>query len=228
MADAIALGIIRFPTKKDALEFLREILWRHPEGTILSGIEHYAVTKAYRLHPNRQSSIGILYHKIGMNYGEGYRQGAPGFHTYLANGTWTTWSYRAPIEQFDPRRWLMQAARATCLPVVRAWKSRQFGGKPLAYCQECAGLVAWDESHVHHMPPWEFRVIVEAWSQGRTAEVEKVDGVAVLTARASFLEFHDARADLRLVCKSCHAKAKKWRPHETPFRTINRRLKDVA
>lgn len=225
MPKPVRLGLLYFYTRKEAMEFLRTILWRHPPGTVLKGIEHYALTQAYRLHPNRDTSIGILRHEIGLNYGDSYRQGSPGFHTYLADGRMETWSYRAPIEPWSAEAWINEAARNTWLAPAREWKMSQRDAGGRLICRRCSAVTPWEEAEIHHLPPHEFKHIVEAWLGDREdVGIVKRDGVVVLEEASSFLDFHRQRASLLLVCRECHQREKRWRRDETPHRTVKRSI----
>lgn len=198
----LRLGMIRFPTKGEAAAFVREILWRHPVGTELADLEHYAITKLYRLHPNRDQSIDIQRHVIGWNTGMGYREGTRGFHTILASGERDIWSYKAPLSPYDAKSWWMTAARGSWIPHAIAWKAKR-GGK----CESCGQSAAWRDLDVHHNPPWTFKEIVRAYAGDRLPSIEIVDGQNVLADAASFIEFHNERAVLSLLCKTCHRRS---------------------
>lgn len=227
MAQAIRLGIVHFPTKQEAAIHLRRILWETPINSPLTGLDHYVVDQAYRLHPRRDRLIAIQYHQVGINYGEGYRGGTRGFHTILADGRLDTWSYKAPLNPYDDREWWRIAARNSWLPIARIWKQAHFAGGRFSRCQECERTVSWDEAQVHHMPPWEFEQIVNEFAGDRPADVVTRDGLKVLADTQGFIRFHNERADLRLLCRACHGRQRRWGRGETPRRVIKRSSRNV-
>ncbi len=170
-------------------KFMRDLLLRHRRAESKIGVGIKAI-RTWKVPP---------YNTIG-------------FYIDRVDGSGTDFSYLQCIEPDTTADWFAAACRTAIVPQVVAAREVAFGNSDVTSCAVTGVRVTRRDHHVDHAPPWTFKVIVDAFIQeyeidvdavpllGRT-DNETVKSFAEPEASRLFAEYHQERAELRVVSK---------------------------
>lgn len=195
------LGNKQFPTKLAAREYIAGIRKAaHGPGPITDPEAVAVLRDLLRLHPRHD-----LYETMGI---KGFAivpvpaYADLGFGVVLANGWTDLFSYRVCLGMKPLRSKVLSALRTAVAPQTQAWKHDHYPIK----CAISGVDLAWEDYHVDHAPPWEFKNIVAAFfnDEAELLSVELVDapsGVGQVLADSDlerrWAAFHEERAQYR-------------------------------
>lgn len=95
----VALGGVRFPTKKKALEHIRSILYSYKIGQTVTDPEHTAVLNdLLARHPEREDKVGSGV--VAFFVGDGGEYGGQCFWVRRTDGTTEDFSFVRCLESF--------------------------------------------------------------------------------------------------------------------------------
>lgn len=212
------IGGMTFHIKQQIVEHVRGILDRTPIGATLEPGDFAFMLDLLRRHrwAARKIGIGVRAIRVDLNtHWKPYKM----FTLVRTDGTETDFSYRACIYPTSADADFREACRHAVVNDVLAFKRKAFESEANEFdeirCAVSGELVAWDEAHVDHAPPWTFKRIVEAFIHDLGVDVP---GVPLAGSEdnefqhrfvdAGFAErfrrFHNERAHLRVVTKAAN------------------------
>lgn len=212
------VGGMTFRTKQQIVEHVRAILDRTPIGATLERDDYTFMLDLLQRHRWAAQKIGSGAHAIRVDLNTHWKPRKM-FTLIRVDGSETDFSYRAYIYPASAEADFREACRQAVVEDVLEFKRKAFDAHANAFNEICCAisgdLVAWNEAHVDHAPPWTFQAIVEAFVCDQGADVANaplaghednefqhrfVD--AGLAER--FRNFHNERARLRVVTRSAN------------------------
>lgn len=209
MANAVLIGSLTFESKVAAKTFFRELRDRYPDGSMIGGEEARYLCDLLACHPESESKIGpgIAYFSVATD--EEFRR-TRHFVVHRTDGTFSDFSFPACIDGRNPRKDRLEALRRAIDDQIIAFRERCFAQNSALICPLQGVPITRAAYHVDHAPPALFATLAEAWLRER--ELAWIDVqitppadnqiVAQMTdpiQRASWTEFHRARAKLRML-----------------------------
>lgn len=202
----IVVGERRFPSKKLASAFVREILYRYDTGKRVSEGDSEFLADLLQLHPQAPQKIGcgVRYFTVEQN------DGSRGFWLTRTDGSRTDWSFlaclTAPTPETEARAGFRTAVRAQ----VVAFRARFDAANEVAQqvCPITNEALTAANVHIDHEPP--FADLLETFLQdvglalGDVKVKPTVDGSTTTELaddgiRLRWEEFHQRTARLRAV-----------------------------
>jgi hypothetical protein len=166
---AYSLGGIAFPSKKTAVEKIRDILRTSPLDVPLADADYFLIRAMLELHPNKDKKLagGGVAIVVGINGGPGSLDrtmpSSRGFQVVQANGSKVDFSYRIALGLDSPEPNIAKAARRAVTPAIVAYKTARFRGATHIPCDETGQMIAFGDAHVDHSEPWTFKRILDAF-----------------------------------------------------------------
>jgi hypothetical protein len=232
----MSVGVRRKKGERGAIDRRwRRILDSYTWGTPLSPDDEAFIREQFKNHPNYEARVarGIKYFYVD---GDGRKDCCVRIK-YLDDGD-DPLSKKSCLDKENPFQKFSEACRAAVVSDVLAVKNAAFGlGAYKAHGQPFNALDVWameavrtivcplsgvkftyDQAHVHHKKPWEFKTIVEAFLDSRP-DIDRsclqayicranTKGTKVELASAehirAFYAFHKERADMVVVAKARH------------------------
>ena len=203
----------RFTTKREARENAQRIIREYESrpGEAITGQDAEDVTVMLHNHPDAKDKVGsgIDYHFVGPNDRSG-----SGFRVRRIDGTEVPWSYGKAINGVPEgaRGELNRTLRDEVIKSTRIQRDKYFREHG-EVCYLTGRPIDPDNADAHHLQPWTFREIVEAFLKEErirpeTAKTEAAGiGVRRLVDRAladRWVAFHDSRADIVMVSREAH------------------------
>jgi len=210
------IGGKTFRTKQEIVQRVRGILDRTPVGATLEQGEFAFMLDLLQRHRRAAQKIGGGVRAIRADLNTHWKPYKM-FTLIRADGTETDFSYRACVYPTSADADFRKACRHAVVEDVLEFKRSAFDAQANEYneirCAVSGVMVAWDEAHVDHAPPWTFKAIVDAFVDELAIDVSAVQLAgradnefqrrfvdAELAAR--FRRFHNARARLRIVTQA--------------------------
>lgn len=212
------IGGVTFRAKQQIVQHVRGILDRTLIGAMLDPIEFAFMLDLLQRHPwaARKIGVGVRAMRVDLNtHWKPYRM----FTLIRTDGSETDFSYRACIYPTSADADLRKACRHAVVEDVLAFKRKAFEAHANEFNEVCCAasgeLVAWNEAHVDHAPPWTFRAIVDAFIRSANIDVSAAPlagsednecqrRFADPDLAERFRKFHNERACLRVVTKAAN------------------------
>lgn len=210
------IGGVTFRSKHEIVQHARGILHRTPIGEMLDPIAFAFMLELLQRHrwAAQKIGVGVRAMRVDLNtHWKPYKM----FTVIRADGSETDFSYRACIYPTSADADFRKACRHAIVEDVLAFKQAAFEAHANEFneirCAVSGELVAWDEAHVDHAPPWTFRAIADAFIRGSDIDVSVVSlagsadnecqhRFADMKLAERFRSFHNERACLRVVTKA--------------------------
>lgn len=212
------IGGMTFRTKQEIVQHVRRILDGTPIGAMLGPLELAFMLDLLQRHRRAAQKIGagVRAMRVDLNtHWKPYKM----FTLIRTDSSETDFSYRACIFPTSAEADFLRACRHAIVEDVLAFKRKAFETHANEFNEVCCAisgeLVAWEEAHVDHAPPWTFRAVVEAFIQDQGIDVYAVPlaggednecqhRFAETDIVERFRRFHNGRACLRVVTKAAN------------------------
>lgn len=207
-----------FRTKREIVAHVCGILERTPIGESLEPGKFAFMLALLKRHPKTEQKIGCGVRSIRVDLNTHWKPFRM-FTVVRTDASETDFSYRACIYPTSADADFRQACRCAIVEDVLDFKRKTFDTQGNEFnevrCAVSGELVAWEEAHVDHAPPWTFRAVVEAFIQDQGIDVYAVPlaggednecqhRFAETDIVERFRRFHNGRACLRVVTKAAN------------------------
>ncbi len=208
MKQPIEIGNLVFKTKKEEIEFFKEILNSYEIGETLTNEDFENVYHLLKKHPDSATKIGCGIKEIIVENG-GYKYNC--FHIIRTDLTKEDFSYRKCINgessDFTIFSQACKKAIEADLKNVKQDYFKQHSKNGLVKCQETGEMVNYENSHIDHRQPNTFSVIVDRFIELKEIDISKIQydkakyGYRLIdkTIEQDFRNYHAEKANLRLV-----------------------------
>lgn len=211
MRQPIQIGSNEFDSKKEALEFYKQILNSYDFGQNVSENDFNELIELLKNREDSKSKIGIGIEKIRITK---VKFNTKCFEIIRKDNSTETFSYRKGIKAPTKKSTKFLAA---CRQVVQEdlrnvklsyFKANSKNGK--VKCQETGELLPWENLHVDHRQPNTFSVIVDRFIEVNQINIDKISYIKINGSADKFTdnklaerfrEYHKEKANLRLVNK---------------------------
>lgn len=148
----ILVGECRFPSKKVATAFVREILYRYDIGQRVSERDAGFLADLLQLHPQAPQKIGCGVQHFTVEQNEGSR----GFWLTRTDGSRTDWSFPACLKPPTPESEARAGFRTAIRPQVAAFRARFDAANTHApqVCPITGELLTEANVHIDHETPF--------------------------------------------------------------------------
>lgn len=209
------LGSQTFGSKADVTRYVKNILKRYREGQRLDQVDEVSIIDLIRLHPDAIKKMGNGISRIVVRKTPPFN--SLGLWIVRIDETTTDFSYKICLNGDPaPRARFTAAARSAVQPIIAEYRDSLFVNKVI--CPMTGRELSIDDCHIDHAPPNYFSKIVDDFialheiDLNRVKYVERGDGRATehfadKMLEQEFIEFHNARANLRAVDKEWNIKA---------------------
>jgi hypothetical protein len=229
----MGVRVRRKPGERGAIEDRwRKILDSYTWGVPLSPDDHAFILAQLQNHPEVERKIGV---GIDYFYVMGDRRGDCCVRIMRLDGTDVTLSKKSCLDKENPFNKFSEACRTAVVSDVLAVKNAAFSGpgpwdiRTHVTCPISGVEFTYEQAHVHHKKPWEFKTIVEAFLDSRpdidrsclqayiccANELGTMVELASAEHIAAFYVFHKERADMVVVAKAKHT-CKGVKPPDVP------------
>jgi Protein of unknown function (DUF3223) len=204
----LAVGGQVFPTKAALRSFVREILYRYPPGSVVTGSGDDGFLRALiprHKHAAEKVGAGIDRFEVRTNLRH------PGFWIIRTDGSETDFSYQECITSTGQRSDVLQAFRIAAAPDAIAFIAAAFAGGPVRCV--CGTMVAdRSQAHADHYPV-PFLALAKrfaaTWPGGfEGIQLTRADGQmgAILPdeCQAAWVAYHTQHARFRVLCIACN------------------------
>ncbi|TXH46397.1 MAG: DUF3223 domain-containing protein [Desulfurellales bacterium] len=210
-----------FKTKKELQDRVRSILWAYRHGDIVNMFDAPFLTELFGMHPSAVQKIGCGIAAIEVRRNPVYTN-TQGFWIIRLDGSETDISYLECLTETPHHKRFERACRVAVEPSIIKFKQQAFdaaGGK--LRCPFTGDWLSFAGAHVDHIAPKTFQSMLADFVRKHGIDVEsvKVNGKCVDGAiqdtldnaglEQSWIQYHDALADLRVVSRTgnlSHAK----------------------
>ena len=204
-AKAITVGERRFPSKKQAGDFIREILYRYAIGARVLSPDAEFLRDLLELHPEatQKIGVGVAFFRVQQN------MGSRGFWLYRVDGTSTDWSFLACLTPPSREAEARAAFRTAIRDQVAEFRTNlELSGLVCPITGE--PLTSFNQIHIDHEIPFEDLLARflddEEMELGRVAVVPTSDGSTDTELldhglRGAWQRYHRERALLRAVSR---------------------------
>jgi hypothetical protein len=227
----ITIGLNSFSSKKDALEFYREILNSYEKNERLNSADFDNVYWIIEIHPQKVEKIGcgIDHFRVGIA-----RYNTKSFELVRTDGSTEFFSFTKRINKpKDDFSKFLSACRHAIQVDLRNVKQKYFklnstNGK--AKCQETGETFIYEELNVDHRQPNTFSTIVDRFVELNRIELDKIEYILISGApnelkdkklELAFKKYHKEKANLRIVKKELNLS----RAHQGRIRTTSKDIK---
>lgn len=198
-----------FPTKGALGSAVREILYRYPPGSTVTGADDDAFMRALiqrHKHAREKTGAGIDRFEVRMNLKH------PGFWIIRVDGTETDFSYLQCITSTMHRSDVLHAFRLAVAPDAIAYVVAAFRSGPVQ-CGVCAAMLPdRNRAHADHFPVTFINLaesFASAWPGGfEGVLLTRADGQmgSALTddCYAAWRAYHSEHARFRMLCVGCN------------------------
>lgn len=206
---------LSFSSKKDAVDYFRQLLYRWETNESITGSDFDAVESLLLKHPRQVSKIGDGINKLFVAKTE---HGNRCFHVERLDGTIENFSIFKCING-EPSHFqrFCAAGRIAIASVIVKHKRRVFeetqNSEHKIRCPETNQLISYDEAHVDHKPPNTFSIICKHFLTHMKMIDDNFDCSAIPYLHEStygapfqdtlltdkFVEYHKNTAILRIV-----------------------------
>lgn len=196
----VALGNFIFSSKSAAQKAIREMMARNKDDVPLTGADLLLAEAVLATHPQvdykrRHGCKGIVIVKA-----KGYSTRCLAIVTEDDGKEEFSFTVAIGISPCTPV--LGAAARNAVADSTRAFKAGIFANDEVR-CAVNGTVLLWEDAHVDHAPPWTFDRIVQEFQKEFGEVALKHEGNQDLFQTEAdalrFREYHDARADLRVI-----------------------------
>lgn len=199
-----------FRTKKEATEFIREILYRYPLNKPLAPPDLTFMLAVLERHPRAAEKIGVGVKAIHVEKEEDWttRQ----FIATRTDGTHTDFSFVKCIHPASKLQIFKKACRDLVANDIKQFRYGRFAGAPdgQLHCPITGLPMTRLDSHVDHEPPLTFDLLVDQFIREENLDIEAVEitGLGDRQMRKGFTDdglakqwkqFHRSHAKLRVV-----------------------------
>lgn len=209
MTSGIRIGKFHFQKKANARACIRRILHSAAPGKPLEGDDGELIRALFALHP----SAAILKQRLGLVLSitaQEHQYGGVtmrGFYAHLMRER-VAFSY---LTCLNPKRSVpdpLAVMRRAIMPGQHHFKLAFFDFRhDITRRGACGHPMSFNDADVHHRTP-EFRHIAAAYmakyGAPRCESAILGDDFVDPAERTRWLAFHDARAQLEVICRSCH------------------------
>ena len=183
-AKAIEIGDRRFPSKKAAGDFIREILYRYPIGARISNADSRVLLDLLTLHREAEQKIGVGVEFFTVEQNMSTR----GFWLTRTDGSRTDWSFLAcltpPTREAEAKAAFRTAIRDQ---IVEFRACIELGGLVCPITGEA--LTGHDQIHIDHEIP--FETLLSRFLDEQSVQIDSID---VIPTRDGSTE-HELRDD---------------------------------
>ena len=204
----VALG---FKHKKDWAAALQHILKTSPHGHRIEDGHNY-IMAALAQHPEAEEKIGCGADYFVTGFGPD-KYGSTGFYLVRTDGSLVNFSYRVGMNG-RPNPWaaFCSALREAVSYDVLDWKNTQFKAGPVP-CPLCGRVMDRKDAHADHTHPVTFNSLAKEFAEDHGIEPSAVlyknvpmYELADEALEVRWVQFHQARAVLRLLCAGCNTR----------------------
>lgn len=197
-----------FKTKEAAKRFCQELLHKYPPGERLSGDDDMDVYCLFKHHPEFQEKrgAGVLYFTVEHAF-----RGTKCFFVHREDGSSTDFSFMTCIYGSSKAQDFRKACREAVFTDIMNFRRTHL--LPGSVCPITGEVLTEANTHVDHAPPFTFEAIVQQFVVDEKiningADIPKSDGFVTKFGDSElarkFREYHNARANLRLVSKTAN------------------------
>lgn len=153
-------------------------------------------------HIKRKGVIGF---EVRTNNNPEYSEVTICFWAIHPDGAASEWSQDTAMGRNEtPNAKLSKAGRNATGDVIKAFRKAAFGGLPETPCASCGKSLVANQTEVHHQGDFPHDKIVFHWKD-MGGDTETKSGYFLNpSSKAEFVAFHNALADLTILCKKCH------------------------
>lgn len=206
----IRLGGQVFKTKTSLQEYIRGIVAKYKDEQQLDMFDTAFVLALLEQHPQADTKIGAGVERIIVRRNPVYRRNR-GFHLFRIDGTDTDFSWVECLTPTPHHKKVIRAMRVLVEPQTMAFKQQFFDNTAEPRCALTGEPIAFVGSHVDHMPPFTFEVLVQEFCdrcginlesvplRDEMADNKYVDLIDDDALAMSWVQFHKEHACLRVV-----------------------------
>lgn len=230
MRKSTEIGENKFGSKKEALEFYRNILNSYKVGETLNSTDFDNLFNLLEIHPRKKEKIGngIADFRVGLA-----KFNTKSFEILRIDGTSEFISFTKYIgKPKSPQTKFREACRQIIQNDLRNVKQSYFqanskNGK--VKCQESGELLPYEQLNVDHRQPNTFSVIVDRFLEIKNIILDEIKYIQINGGpneleneilKKEFREYHKEKANLRLVKKELNLS----RAHQGRIRKTNKDL----
>ncbi len=198
------IGGVVFPTKGDATKFFQRMLHSYSPGDRVNDLDAPMLLALLSQSEDAEKKIGVGIKEFKVKLDDWTSQC---FELIRNDGTKTDFSYRKCLTPSTKRQKALTALRHAIGNQIVEFREFQFGLFDRIPCAYSGEMITRSESHVDHVPPDTFTVLVRRFMGARDLEsVETVSGDMVFGDKLADSQFevewvlwHRNNAKLRVV-----------------------------
>ncbi len=211
MKKKIKIGRHEFLTKKEALNYYKEILNAYDFGQSLNQSDFKEILDLLETHPRKEEKIGVGIKQIRIAK---LKYQTKAFELVRLDDSTEYFSYTKRINapRTNSTRF-SEACRKAIQEDLRNVKQSYFdkhSKKGKVKCQETKELLTWEQLNIDHRQPNTFSVILDRFIELNKINLDKIEYVEIdgecneladLELKQKFIEYHREKANLRIVKK---------------------------
>lgn len=202
------LNGVKYTTKKAVADKCREILYGYPNGATLGAEDFRFMLDLLGHHEDAEQKIGCGVECMFVAQNVVYP--TKGFYLRRVDGTETDFSFNTCMTQSTHEKDCRKAARVAIVDSIMRCKNEFFAGNQNPVCEVTGETLTVATCHVDHKPPMTFQALwkeflevmdVEADSLGliKHGDGQIFEQFSSAEFRRLWVEFHDSRANLRVI-----------------------------
>lgn len=211
MATRIPIGDRTFPSKKSALEEIRAVRDRYPDGVPLTHDDHVFIRDLVSLHTEAEEKIGVGISHFTVATETEFGGRNRHFVLHRHDGTFTDFSFQHCLTPSSKgKNDTLLALRQAIKEQTWAFREREFSSPVQIICPYENVVLTRDTCQIDHEAPRTFDALVNAWLTSQSMRLEAVQitppadnqlvGQMTNAAQiASWQSFHRTHAKLRLL-----------------------------
>lgn len=209
----VEIAGLSFPTTEAFKEHVRGLLHQFQQGHVIGEPHHSFLCQLVKRHPEAAEKIGpgIKHFKVISNY----VHRTPCFCLVRTDGTFTDFSYMKCITPPTPWREYVDALRCAVADQIIEAREEAFGFEEEIRCPLQGILMTRNMTHVDHVPPDTFSVLVERFNDEEwiheadppgTTEGDNESGRQLVDKglEERWRYFHKVHAKLRVISREAH------------------------
>ena len=219
MAKSILIGLMSFPSKKAAKDYVRCIRDRYADGDRISRQDDEFLRDLINLHSEKEEKIdaGIAYFTVGPDLHWGTTKC---FYLVRHDGSSSDFSFKNCIDGKNHIEDVLAGLRHAVSDQITLFKMKEFAKGQAPYCPFDKTLLTESNCDVDHVAPATFKALVESWrvennlSLDEIQLVDNADNQWVRSLRDSRLieswqQFHARKATLQIISKRANRSSAK-------------------
>ena len=200
------LLVMPIRTQKEMREFCQAVIAKHRVGDTVSSADQANLITIFERHPHWTEKLGAGIDHITVERNV-YKK--HGFVLYRIDGTSDDISFVKCIENRTDTQKVIECFRRAVLHDIIEMKEKAFASGTVT-CELTGVPLSWNECHVDHVHPYEFRALLDAWLDDNKLTLESFIVIDKDFApqhnllKLDWQEYHRKHAVLRIVSIQAH------------------------